>query len=185
MVDPVVSGRDQQFEWVELWNSTAFGISLAGWSLGDNAEADPLPPLTIPAFGFALIAGSPQAVPEVPAGVWMVLPEDGTIGNGLANTGDRLVLKDGAGRVVDALSWGSDASVNQPPCPASRTGRSLQRIGSSSGSQCRFQENPSPSPGLPNIPVPSPTPNVPTPTAVPTPAGMTHGTFFPAVSKRG
>ena len=39
------------------------------------------------------------------------------IGNGLSNSGDAVSLIDASGTIVDAMSYGSDASAFNPPCP--------------------------------------------------------------------
>jgi hypothetical protein len=54
---------------------------------------------------------------------------DGRIGNGLRNEGDSLALLDQTGSVVDALSWGDDRSVLNPPLARVAPGTPLLRAG--------------------------------------------------------
>jgi hypothetical protein len=112
---------------------------------------------------------------------------DGRIGNGLADDGDRLVLRDGQGSVIDALSYGRDATVFQPPAPAVAAGHSLQRIQSDvdTDQASDFADTSDPSPGMPMPPAtPTATPTVtPTPTASATPSATPTATAtWPAVA---
>ncbi len=152
---------------------------MRGWSLRDNAATDSLPSFVIPARGYALIVPSTATLARL-AGSVTVRVSDAALGNGLANYGDRLELRDETGRLVDALSWGDDRTINRPPCPRTTPGASLQRSGRGIGAMCLFQVNPSPSPGQPNVLL-TPTPTraatgTPTLTATPT------GTATPTVT---
>jgi hypothetical protein len=84
---------------------------------------------------------------------------DGTIGNGLANEGDRLLLLDEEGRPVDALSYGSDREFFEPPAPAVPLGHSLERFPSDrdTDTAADFRDNPNPSPGAGPAVGPTPT----------------------------
>ena len=66
--------------------------------------------------------------------------EDGRIGNGLANSGDRVVLIDPEGMAVDGVSWGGDRTINDLQAPPA--GQSLARA----GGEAPFRAGP-PSPG--------------------------------------
>lgn len=126
-------------EWIELWNTTSESLLLSGWSVEDNFETDLLPAFTLAPSELAIIAGTTTM--SLPGGVTLIRLQDGRIGNGLANTSDRLRLKDPVGRVMDEVSWG-----NAGGCPAPKRGRSLQRA----STPCGFEESQTPSPGLPN-----------------------------------
>ena len=153
-------------EWMELQNASSEPLHLEGYRLQDNGAFDDLPPIDIPASGYALIVGRLSNAPRLAAAPTVVQVADGTLGNGLSNSGDRLVLRDANGAIVDALSWGTDTSVNQPACPAAGDGRSLQRGGVNDGRACTFVETTDPSPGVENRPVPTATP-----TRTPRPSG--------------
>ncbi len=91
-------------EWVELKNTTGGDIDLAGWGLYEGTAGDVrIIVLTkkIAASGYYLIERSDDnAVADVAA------DDAGPFsGNGLNNGGERLVLKDGAGNVIDALDF--------------------------------------------------------------------------------
>jgi len=173
--DSVQPGPDAAYEWVELYNNAPSPIELVGWMISDNVSADPItstglstsPAVAIPANGFVVIAASEGFYTNYPgfAGA-IVFVADGEIGNGLGNDGDRLILRDGAGTVIDQVSYGTDTTVFDPPCPDVAAGHSLERepTGYDTDQASDFVERSLPSPG--GIPGPTPTP---TETATPTP----------------
>ena len=67
--------------------------------------------------------------------------------NGLGNGGDRLALATEDGAIIDALSYGSDDSVDQPPLKAPAPGRSLQRRFDPAGRLMEAAVSEHPSPG--------------------------------------
>lgn len=154
-------GRDDAaYEWVELHNAGSEGVELGGWILGDNVADDTLPPVTLSAGGYAVVAASRDFRRQYPAfdGNLVVLA-DGRLGNGLANEGDRLLLLDEEGRPVDALSYGSDREFFEPPAPAVPPGHSLERFpqGRDTDTATDFRDNAHPSPGTGPAPVLPPT----------------------------
>lgn len=153
-------------------------IDLTGWKIADNVEADLMPYLTLPARGFVIIAASADFYANFTdfSGIVVFTP-DGSIGNGLSNSGDCLILSDPTGKVVDALSYGDNTYVFSPPCPDVSSGHSLERqpAGWDSDQASDFIDNASPSPGigLPSSPTPTTTPSpeiTATPSTSPTPA---------------
>lgn len=128
-------GVDAVHEWMELYNAGPEPVSLDGWTIADNLSADPLPALVLPPGGFAVIAGSNF--------------EDGRLGNGLNDEGDRLILRDAAGLLVDAVSYGEDTGVFDPPAPAVGVGHSLERSppGRDTDTAADFIDNAHPTPG--------------------------------------
>ena len=118
--------RDAAFEWVEIENRSGGPISLAGWVLEDNHARDALPEIIVPAGGFVLLAASQDGAEAFAApAAEIALIVDGRIGNGLANSGDRLWLIDPTGAAVDGLSWSTDHSVTESVAPP--PGLSLRR----------------------------------------------------------
>ena len=84
---PLASGND----WVEIYNPGSADLSLDGFYLSDRedkANKAPLPPLTVPAQGYALL----------PCG-----PGEGQIHLGIDEAGEALFLFDSAFALVDAL----------------------------------------------------------------------------------
>ncbi len=166
--DAVQSGTDAAYEWVELYNNASAPLELAGWTMGDNMATDAIPTVTVPAYGFVVIAAAEDFYTNYPGFTGsIVFVADGRIGNGLGNDGDRLVLRDGAGTIMDQMSYGTDATVFDPPCSDVAAGHSLERepMGSDTDQADDFVERAFPSPG--GAPIPTPTP---TPTATPPPA---------------
>jgi hypothetical protein len=86
---------------------------------------------------------------------------DGRIGSGLSNEGDRIILKDSAGCIIGAISYGTDTTYTSLPDVAA--GHSLER--SPAGGS--FIDNPNPSP-CSSYPSATTTPSL-TPTATPSP----------------
>jgi len=167
--DPPQSGTDAAWEWVELYNPTNATVDLSGWTIGDNAGGDTVPALSLPSGGFAIIAATANFSDNFPGcGCTIVYMADGAIGNGLSNTGDRVVLKDSAGTTIDAVSYGTDTTYTTLPDVAA--GHSLER--SPAGGS--FVDNPNPSP-CPSYSTATATPS-PTPTATPSPSPTSTST---------
>ncbi len=149
LYDPDGSGSDGASEWVELYNRGDASVSLDGWSLSDNKSGDGLPPATIAAHSFVVFAASDSFHTRYPAFSGQLIVLGGRIGNSLGNDGDRLVLSDAAGVTVDAISWGTDASVLNPAIPDVPAGHSIERrvAGVDTNTADDFVDNESPSPG--------------------------------------
>lgn len=130
--DASQSGEDSDYEWFEIYNNSGSSIFLSGWTITDNNASDTLPDVTIPAHGFLVVAAKESSFRNnYPSftGAIVSMP-DGKIGNGLANAGDRLVLKDNKGNEVDAVSWGDDNYAFGPGNgvkPATEVGYSISR----------------------------------------------------------
>ena len=143
--------RDASFEWVELQSRSDRTLSLAGWTLEDNHGADPLPALNLSPGQFLLVIANADVAAVFPGGrpdgSALTVIEDGRIGNGLANTGDRLQLRDPAGNAADALSWGDDRTFTDLPAPAAG-----QTLGLDAGTQQFRPGDPTPGAALPSLP---------------------------------
>jgi hypothetical protein len=150
LYNAALSGDQAGSEWLELYNAGAEPVELADWTISDNGAGDRLPPLTLPPAGFVVLAGSEafRSANPVFDGSLLVL-DDGKIGNGLADKGDRLTLRDSDGRLADALSYGEDSTVLSPPVSGVAAGHSLERspAGHDTDSAADFVDNPRPSPG--------------------------------------
>ncbi len=155
--------NDSANEWIELYNFRNEPLVLIGWTISDNNNSDHLPPLSIAPGGFAIIAATANFsdnFPDCDCEVVFV----GTIGNGLSNGGDSIILTDSSSATIDAISYGSDKTYMSLPDVAEK--HSLER--SPAGGD--FIDNPNPSPCrglLPPTPTVSATPS-PTPSATPT-----------------
>ncbi len=137
-------GSEPATEWFELYNMTGSPFSISSWTVEDNqgSPGDTIPNITIPAVGrdgqpggTIVVAGDKTAFLSYYLARYgqsfplpnLVVDVGGTIGNGLANAGDRLILKNNVGTEIDGLSWGTDANVLDPPCTGVVEGHSLAR----------------------------------------------------------
>ena len=150
LYDPAQPGDEAGNEWLELYNAGSEPVDLGDWTISDNGASDHLPPLTLPPGAFAVAAAGEAFRSAYPAFDGSLLALDGgKIGNGLADKGDRLILRDSAGRLADALSYGEDDTILSPPAIAVAGGHSLERSppGHDTDSAADFVDNPRPSPG--------------------------------------
>jgi hypothetical protein len=145
---PATAGEERDYEWVELFNPGPLPVSLAGWSLADNTRRTPLPAGTLQPGGFLVIAATDRFLEIYPGAPELVATLDGTIGNGLANTGDRVLLLDAEGRLVDAMSYGRDDGIFAVP-PEAPAHASLERrpFGHDTDEAEDFSPNRRPTPG--------------------------------------
>ncbi|MBN1658674.1 MAG: lamin tail domain-containing protein [Anaerolineae bacterium] len=123
-------GSDTACEWIELYNPLTTTVDLAGWRVRDNYAADSLPALTLPPGGAAVVAASASFYDNYPTFTGTLVLLGGSIGNGLHNEGDCLILEDPAGALIDALSYGADATIFNCagyPCAGVPEGYSLER----------------------------------------------------------
>jgi hypothetical protein len=148
LYDASQSGTDTQYEFLEIHNPTGAAVDLAGWRIQDNAADDAIP-------GYLLAPGETLVVAATASGFFANHPGftgplvtlEGSIGDGLNNAADRLVLLDPAGISVDALSYGTDASAFSPPCPDVPAGSSLERtsVAQDTDTAADWQAQPAPS----------------------------------------
>jgi hypothetical protein len=127
LYDPL--GTEPNEEWIELYNNTSSPMELTDWTISDNISTDVISPtVTIPVGGCMVIAASEDFYANYPDFTGdIVFVADGKLGNGLGNSGDRLILKDGEGIVIDQMSYGTDTTAFDPPCPDVDAGHSLDR----------------------------------------------------------
>lgn len=118
-------------EWIELYNNLDREVSLLNWTISDNTHTRTINvDKKIPAKGFAVIALDAQTWsywPLIPASAIKI--ELGTvIGGGLANNGDRVILRNNNGIEIDAVSWGTDIHAFNPSVVGVAEGHSISRI---------------------------------------------------------
>jgi hypothetical protein len=116
--------EDPKNEWVEIYNPTDEEIDISGWTIEDNTSQDIIPPSPpIPAGGFAIISQDSStwqfwSIPEEAIKIEL----GSRIGNGLANDGDRVILRDQEGNIVDQMSYEGDISIWNPAPPLDELG---------------------------------------------------------------
>ncbi|MDY7039861.1 MAG: lamin tail domain-containing protein, partial [Chloroflexota bacterium] len=126
--DPSQSGTDTNYEWFELFNLSSQEVVLSGWTITDNTSSDDIPDVTIPPDGVVVVAATAAGfVENYPDFTGEVVYLEASIGNGLGNGGDRLILQDDGGAEIDALSWDSNTTVFDPAAPDVAAGHSLER----------------------------------------------------------
>jgi len=98
-------------EWVEIFNGTNADVDISGWSVLDGNSSDTLPSgALIPAGEFGLIVGSNAQVLSdwfIPDTVHVIMLGNNSLGSGLNDTGDMLVLADNTGMAIDQINWGT------------------------------------------------------------------------------
>lgn len=134
MPDAIQTGRDADYEWVELTNLGERAVDLAGMVIRDAQQGTALSALVV-APGASVVIAASRAEVDADARI------EGAFGNGLGNEGDRLDLVDASGRVVDALEYGSGTDLVPVP------GESVHRWFSAAGALMGAAVGP-PSPGL-------------------------------------
>ncbi len=170
-------GKETTNEWVELYNKTGSPVDLSSWTITDNNSTKTIPASTSPVPSNGLVLITPDSStwnfwdidPQV---IKVFMP----IGNGLSNTGDRLILKDTGGSLIDQLSYGTNIDVWNPALPRIAEGHSLERYpgGVDNDVLVDFVDQETPTPGrliaeyIPPAQNPSPTPaKSPNPTSTP------------------
>lgn len=118
-----IPGNGEDEEYVELVNSSSSPISLAGYTLNDNAAILTFTTQTIPAYGYLVIAGDSTNF----HGTFGFAP-DAEWTASLSNTSDYIVLKDTGGLVLDSVNYDDGAPW---PVEADGQGYSIQLCDSS------------------------------------------------------
>ena len=116
-------------EWVEIFNGSVSAVNLTGWSVADGIASDTLPAgMTIAPGAFVVITGTSttRTLWNIPQNV-QVASLGSPIGDGLGNAGDRVILRDSSGTIVDAVSWGTNTSAFNPSVPVVPYGHSMAR----------------------------------------------------------
>lgn len=90
-------------EWVELYNQNSVDVDLSAWRLSAGISYVFPGGTTIKAGGYLLVAASPSNL--ISLGLSGVL---GPFEGRLSNQGERLELRDNAGRLMDVLRYGID-----------------------------------------------------------------------------
>lgn len=103
--EPTTSAGLPYAEFVELYNRSGRDLALTEWTLSDGSSTATFPEYTLPPGTFLLLTDEDDAEELIPYG--SVLGLDGF--PGLNNdVGDRLILRDREGKVVDAVTFSND-----------------------------------------------------------------------------
>lgn len=123
-------GKEGDNEWIILRNLENKPIDLSGWQICDNEKCDILPSGIINPFGLAIITPTSSTFDfwKIPKGMTKIILSNKFGSHGLSNEGDRVILKDKDNKIIDALSYGTDNTVFDPPCKKVAEGKSLLRF---------------------------------------------------------
>jgi hypothetical protein len=116
-------------QWVELFNGTKSSVDVSGWTIQNAGAQTAVPPgSTLSSGQFLIIFGSASSTAfwSIPATA-KVVSLGGLIDGGLSTASDAVILKNPAGALVDAVSWGTNKSGFASPLPPSLSGYSLSR----------------------------------------------------------
>jgi phosphatidylserine/phosphatidylglycerophosphate/cardiolipin synthase-like enzyme len=157
--------NDNYNEWIELFNPTNQNINLSNWIIKDNSAEDYLKgdfdngngTTVIPAKGYAIIADVGTKIYEnftIPNETIKLIVDDKSIGNGLGNSNDKLILKNIMGAEIDSIEWGIDfLDIPGLPIDPVKEGSSLSRYHNidTDNTSNDFYEGIIPTPGSENI----------------------------------
>ena len=153
--------NDNCYEWIELYNPSNNSINISGWSLTDNSATDFLLGNTIngngttiiPQKSYALITDQNTKIYENSSifnKTIKLFVDDSSIGNGLGNSGDKIILKNSTGASIDDVEWIVNyTDVTGSPADEVFEGSSLSRYQNidTNNSSKDFHECISPTPG--------------------------------------
>jgi phosphatidylserine/phosphatidylglycerophosphate/cardiolipin synthase-like enzyme len=162
MYDPIPN--DNYNEWIELYNPTNHSINVSDWTISDNYAEDYLEgdfdhgngTTIIPPYGYAIIADHGTKIYEnfsISNDTIYLYVDDKSIGNGLGNSGDMLILKNNLNETIDTLEWVTNYSaVFGTPASSVEEGCSLSRHKGvdTNNSNNDFYEGLIPTPGYEN-----------------------------------
>ena len=117
MYNPIQN--DNYNEWIEIYNPTSQQINISGWTITDNKAEDTIEPdndhyngsTIISGFGYGIIADHGSKIYEnfsINDNTLLLYIDDLSIGNGLGNSKDKLILKNQYGEIIDTVEWGND-----------------------------------------------------------------------------
>ncbi len=124
----IAHGTKPANEWIELYNGTPTAVNVSGWRIEDSFTFDTIPSGTILSPGKFLVV----AATSTTRALWNIdsaafVSVGNSLGDGLANGGDRIILKNAAGAIVDAVSWGTNTSIFKPSASVAPYGYSTWR----------------------------------------------------------
>lgn len=103
------SGTEWHYEWFEILNNGSADVDLTGWKIADNISEDILNGAIVKANSqLTIVADSVSFLEIFPGFSGDFFNLGNQIGNGLANSSDRLKLTDNLDVTVDEVNWSKD-----------------------------------------------------------------------------
>ncbi|MEF8879380.1 MAG: phospholipase D-like domain-containing protein [Candidatus Thermoplasmatota archaeon] len=131
---------DYYHEWIELYNPTNQTVNISQWTLSDNKETDFIQAdmehgngtTFIPPKKYAILTDYGTKIYEqfnISKNTIKLKVDDSSIGNGLGNTNDKIILKNKTENIVDAVEWGKNYSdIPGAPINITKPGTTLARF---------------------------------------------------------
>lgn len=134
--------------WVELYNAGPALARLDGWSLAGPGGAVILPPMALAGHSF-VVGRVGTGLDDAASSAPVAFETAADWGLAMSRAGGWIELAEPGGAAIDAVSWGSDASVLAPPPAAIAAHHSLERrpAGLDRNLAEDFVENAEPTPG--------------------------------------
>ena len=108
-----LDGADSPHEYIEIYNFSDEDIPIQNWQIVDNHSTDELTPdgfTILPAGRFAIILeGDYDGFydQDFPDDILIIYVDDRSIGNGLGNSADSLLLINELGNIILEMGWSS------------------------------------------------------------------------------
>jgi len=115
------SGAEPNLEWIELYNQMAIDVDMSGWSIIGGVKYNFPPDTIIPGGGYLVVAKSPAELQAQTGYADAYGPFEGD----LANTHEKLWLRDNSKRIMDYIYYSSSGGW---PTEPNGTGKSLAKI---------------------------------------------------------
>lgn len=119
---------ETDYEWIEIYNTTTTSINLENWKILDNTES----PITfddndsIESNTFKIVSKNNTVKDHWNLTDNQVITLNSWI-SGLNNSGDKVVLKNSTGEVIDSMSYGNNTEIFNPACTPVNEGNSFER----------------------------------------------------------
>ena len=163
MINPLEN--DNTHEWIEIYNPTNKSINMSQWTITDNFQTDTLEPymiignnsMILPSNQYCIITDKGTELynnTTIPSNILLLTVDDLSIGNGLGNLNDMIILKNQTGYHVDSVEWGEDyPEIPGEPIPSIQEAMSIIRTTfiDTNNSINDFKETHTPTPGDTNI----------------------------------